>query len=46
MYNRCGLAMIGESQFFYVLLSVLEQLDDTMRLLNSLIQNMVSENVE
>jgi len=38
--------MIGESQFFYVLLSVLEQLDDTMRLLNSLIQNMVSENVE
>ena len=46
MYNRCGLAMIGESQFFYVLLTVLEQLDGVKRLLNSLSQNMISENVE
>lgn len=46
MYNRRGLAMIGEFKFYYVLLTVFEQLDGLKRLLNSLSPNMASENVK
>jgi hypothetical protein len=46
MYDRYGFAMIGESQSFYVLLTVLEQSDGVERLVNSISQNMASENVE